>query len=108
LAAFRAFSGLLLQDLLVQRQVGHDPLQPRILILEHLQPPQLGHAEVRILLLPCVVPGFRHADLPASSTTGVTESANRSAYAICSSLNLDFFIASLSVPCRTTEKPPCL
>jgi hypothetical protein len=32
-----------------------------------------------------------------TSTTGVPDSTGRSAYAICSSLNLDFFIASPSV-----------
>ena len=36
------FSDHLLQDLAIQRQIGDDPLQPRVLVLEHLQAPQLG------------------------------------------------------------------
>src|SRR4029079_19683751 len=59
------FSDDLLQDLLVERQIGHDRLQSRVLVLEHLEAPQLGYAEVCVLLLPRVVRGLRHADLPA-------------------------------------------
>ena len=43
-------------------------------------------------------PVWRH-----TSTTGVPDSANRSAYAICSSLNLDLFIASPCAPLGLPE-----
>ena len=49
-----------LQHLAVQRQIGHELLQPAILILELLQPLHLGRQKAGILLLP--VEGSRLAD----------------------------------------------
>jgi len=85
--------------LLVQRQVGHDAFQPGILVLKHLQPPQLGYTQVTVFLLPGVVKVA--SDTPIwrqTSTTGVPDSASRNAYAI----------TSPSSPVGLTEKLPYL
>ncbi len=44
-----------LQHLFVQRQVGDDPLQLGVLVLELLQPPHLGRQQAVVLSLPIEV-----------------------------------------------------
>src|SRR5689334_9019696 len=46
------FSQHLLQNMAIERQIGHHALEPRVLFLEHAQLAQLGHAPVGELLLP--------------------------------------------------------
>src|SRR5215510_11828196 len=57
------FSEHLLQDVPIEREIPHHALQPRVLLLELLQPPQLGDPEIRVLLLPDVEGRFAHAHL---------------------------------------------
>ena len=82
--------------MLVERQVGHEAFQPRILVLELPEPPKLAHAQMRVLLLPDVERRLAHAELAAMSAVAVPCSTWRNAYAICSSLNFDFFIGPSS------------
>ena len=57
------FSDHLLQDLLVERQVGDESLQPRILVAHLPQLADLRHAQAAKLLLPEVEGRFRNARL---------------------------------------------
>src|SRR6266581_751895 len=59
------FSERLGEHVLVEREVRHHALQPRVLVLELAQPAQLADAQVRVLLLPGVERGLTHAELPA-------------------------------------------
>ena len=47
--------GHLFQNHVVERLVGHQPLQPRVLLLERLQPLRLVEAQAAVLLPPAVV-----------------------------------------------------
>ena len=58
--------------MLIEREVGHQSLQPAVLFFELVQPPKFRDAEVGILLFPGVEGLLRDAVLPA-------EIANRSA-----------------------------
>ena len=62
--AVRLFSDHLLQDHLIQCQVGDDTSQARILFFELLELAQLAYAKISVLLLPCVEGCFRHPKLP--------------------------------------------
>jgi hypothetical protein len=53
------FSQRLLQDVFVEREVGDQPLQSPILVLELADLSRLIEAQVRVLLLPEVERGFR-------------------------------------------------
>src|SRR5262245_58105102 len=67
-AAGRASALLLehvLEHRLVQGQVSHDLLEATILLLERLDPPELGNAHARVLLLPGVEGRLTHPELPA-------------------------------------------
>jgi len=57
-----------LQDVAIERQIGHHALQPRVLLLEHAQLAQLRHAEPGKLLLPHVERRLGHPELPAHVT----------------------------------------
>src|SRR5262245_11617358 len=54
-----------LEHRLVQGQVSHDLLEATILLLERLDPPELGHAHARVLLLPGIEGRLTHPELPA-------------------------------------------
>jgi hypothetical protein len=54
LAALRAFFDDLLQDLFVQRQIGHDAPQARVLVFKLPQLAQFAHAQLAVPLLPRV------------------------------------------------------
>ena len=58
------FPGGLLQDQLVQRQVGNRPAQPGVLGLERLQPLHLVALKAAVLVPPPIVRNLRHADRP--------------------------------------------
>jgi len=53
-AGFRTFFEHVLQHLLVQRQIGDQPLELLVLVLEFFEPAQLGDAHSPVLLLPAV------------------------------------------------------
>jgi hypothetical protein len=55
-----------LQHLAVQRQIGHDLLQPAVLALELLQPFHLRRQQARILLLPVEVGRLAEAGVAAA------------------------------------------
>ena len=62
------FSDDFLQDLPVQRQIGNDALQARVLVLEYLETAKLGDAEISVLPLPDVVRGLRDSDTCGKNT----------------------------------------
>ena len=55
---------------LVEAEVGDQPLQPRVLLLELAQPPELTHPEMRVLLLPRIERRPTHPQLPAHVLDG--------------------------------------
>ena len=57
MTASELFSNHLIQNVLVQRQIRHKPLQSRVLVLELAQSSQFAHPQARVLLLPDVEPG---------------------------------------------------
>src|SRR5690606_32675680 len=63
--ALPVFSDGLLQDVLVEREVGDEALEPRVLLFELPQPAQLTHAQVRELPLPDAERRLADAQLPA-------------------------------------------
>jgi hypothetical protein len=80
---------------LIQRQIRHNLLQPRILSLELAQPPHLRrhqspHTFFRQLKnVGWLIPAFRH-----TSVTGTPSSRCLMMNAFCASVNFDAFIAS--------------
>ncbi len=94
----------LLQHRLVQAQVRHQALQLLVLLLELAQFSELGWTEAAILLLPPDVVASDTPILRHTSATGIPRSPWRSANAICSSVNFDFFIAS---PSQKTGQSAC-
>src|SRR5262249_54658499 len=59
------FSQRLRQHVFVEGEVGHQALQPRVLVLELAQAAQLAHAQVGVLLLPDIERGLADAELAA-------------------------------------------
>src|SRR5215470_16553365 len=59
------FSQRLRQHVLVEREIGHQALQPSVFVLELPQAAELAHAQVRVLLLPAVEGGLTDPQLPA-------------------------------------------
>ncbi len=51
--------------MLVEREVRDEPFEPAIFFFHLPEPPQLAHAEVRVLLLPGVEGRVTHPELPA-------------------------------------------
>ena len=49
----------------IEREIGHQALQPPVFVLELPEPPELAHAQVRVLLLPGIDRRFTDAELPA-------------------------------------------
>ena len=70
--------------------VGHDALEPGILVLELPQAAELGHAEMPVLLLPENERRLTDAELATDVADG--RPALGLAQASCSSENLDRFI----------------
>ena len=52
--------------MLVQRQVRHQPLQPRILVAQLANLPQFAQPQLAVLLLPDVERRLRNPELPAN------------------------------------------
>lgn len=85
----------------VERQVRHDPLQPRVLVLKLLQPPHLVGQQPTILLLPGKIGRLADPGLP-------TDLGNRRAFLALlqderlsrDSVNFDAFIVLNSCPRR--------
>jgi hypothetical protein len=59
---FRPFSQRLRERVLVEREVGDQPLQAAVFVLERPQLPQLADAQMGVILLPDVERGFTEAD----------------------------------------------
>ena len=53
------------QHVFVEREIGDQALQPRVLVLQLPEAPDLAHAQVGVLLLPRVERGFADPQLPA-------------------------------------------
>ena len=90
------FSDHLLEDLLVEGEVGDQALQARILLAHLAQRTHLGHPRLPNFFfqrsnVASAIPVCRQ-----TFATGVPDSARRRAYATCASLYRDFFIASPS------------
>jgi hypothetical protein len=64
-AGLRLFSQGLREHVLVEREVGDEPFQPPILLLQLPEPTQFAHPQVSVLLLPGVKRGVTHPELPA-------------------------------------------
>jgi len=97
LAGFRAFlRARASKHGLIQAQVGHKLLQPRVLLLELAQPAHLGRHQTDVLLAPglrqvaSLMPALRH-----TSPTAVPSSVCFSTKAIRASLNFDLFMVAL-------------
>ena len=69
-----------LQHRLVERQVGHKPLQLGILLLKLLQPPDLNHAHSSELLIPPVERGLGDPELAADLPNSQRNCQRSSAY----------------------------
>jgi hypothetical protein len=54
----------ILQDRLVQAELGHELLEPSVLVVKLLQLPDLVRLHPRVLTLPSVKRLFRNPDLP--------------------------------------------
>src|SRR6185295_12853088 len=54
-----------LEDVLIERQVGHQLLQTVVLFFQLLEPTEFAHAHPTVLLLPIVEGRFADAHLPA-------------------------------------------
>jgi hypothetical protein len=49
---------------LVEREIGDEPLEPIVLVLELPEPTELAHSQVGVLLLPDLERRLTHAHLP--------------------------------------------
>jgi hypothetical protein len=81
-----------LQHLAIQRQVRHDLLQLRALVLKLLQPLHFRRHQPTELLAPDVIGRFANPRLPANLSDRRCSSACRSTKAICCSLHRDVFM----------------
>src|SRR6267378_4550946 len=63
--ASELFSDHLAQDVLIEREIGYETLQARVLITQLAQLVDLGEPELRVLLLPEVKARLAHPDLTA-------------------------------------------
>src|SRR5882762_4177929 len=63
--ASELFSDHLAQDVLIEREVGHQALEARVLIAQLAELADLGEPELRVLLLPQVKARLAHPELPA-------------------------------------------
>src|SRR5215467_4998240 len=59
------FSQRLRQHVLVEREIGDEPFEPMVFLLELPESSQLAHPQVGILLLPRIERRLAHAQLPA-------------------------------------------
>lgn len=75
----------------VEREIGHQPFQPTILLFHRPQLAEFAHAQMRVLLFPGVEGGLADAELP-------TEVTNRGP-----TLGLPDSIADLLLSSKTTE-----
>ena len=64
------FSECLRQHVLVEREIGHQPLQSAVFFLQLPEPPQLAHAQVGVFLLPGVEGGITDPELSAEVADG--------------------------------------
>ena len=62
-AGLESSPGRLLQNELVERQIGHRPAKPGVLCLKILQPLHLLALEPTELLAPAIIRDLAHADL---------------------------------------------
>src|SRR2546429_104585 len=63
--ASELFSDHLAEDVLIEREIGHQALQPRVLITQLAELADLGEPELCVLLLPEVKARLAHPDLTA-------------------------------------------
>jgi len=52
----------------VEREIGHEPFQPAVLLFHLPQPAEFAHAQVRVFLFPGVEGGLADAELPTEVT----------------------------------------
>ena len=82
-----------LQRGLVLPQIGHQPLELGVLLLELLQPADLHHAHPGKLLFPAVARGLGHAELAADLRDGRAALGLPQRKAICSSVYRFCFVS---------------
>jgi transposase-like protein len=80
----------ILQDLLLQRELGHQPVELGVLLLQRFEPPRLVQLPTAILLAPAIkvwslMPASRHA-CGVSLPLAIITSTCRSSIMICSGL----------------------
>jgi len=80
----------------LQRQLGDDPLQLRVLLLEHLQPLHLGRHHPAALLAPIAEGRLSDTRLRQISPTDAPSSACFNTKAIRASVNLDLLMEASS------------
>src|SRR5579862_122425 len=68
--ASELFSDHLAEDVFIEREVGHQALEARVLIAQLAELADLGEPELRVLLLPEVKARLAHAELPADIRHG--------------------------------------
>ncbi len=94
--------GHVLQNLLLQRQLRHQPLKPRVLFLQLLQPPGLLELEPAVFLAPSVVRLLADLTLPACLwrvlPLAIATSTCRSTVTISSAVYLRFAFLGSSCP----------
>ena len=78
--------------MLIEREVGDQPFQPVVFVLERSQLPQLADAQVGVFLLPNVQGGFADLELPADIGGWCSALDLAEGIAICSPVNFDFFM----------------
>ena len=81
--------------MLVEREIGDEPLQPIVFVLELPQAAQLTHTQVRVLFLPGVEGGFADPELAAHITDRCSGVGLAQRVGDCSSENFDRFIGPL-------------
>jgi len=69
-SGLRSFPPPRLQDLLLQRQLGHQPTQTTVLLLQLLHPACLFQLQTTVFLTPAIIGLFGDARFPAGLPTG--------------------------------------
>jgi hypothetical protein len=69
-SASQVFLDCLLQDVTVEREVGDEPFEAIVFVVQLPQPPELAYTEVAVCLLPHVERRLAHAELTAHVRDG--------------------------------------
>lgn len=83
------------RDVLVKRQVGHQPFESGVFLFHLTQPAEFAYAQMRILLFPGLEGRFLTPSCQQRPPTGIPLSACRMTYIACSSKSVDHFTTPL-------------